>query len=510
MLALLPTVLWLRWGPASGNWGEQLTPLPDAVEYVAGAQSLAETGRYFLQLGPWQVQPRYPPGLSLLIAPAVRLGIGGDQLWRVAALFEWGVVVILALGARALVLRLVPGARWTALLAGLGAAATWLLSPLLSTQGSFVVSDQPTLLVVLLGGLAAAYGVTAKRGGAAWALAGFATGLAATMRAVEGPFLVIALLPLALETLRRSTARRTLRLAALYCLGAVLPLLLAAGVIHRSGFPATRWSTYSYWESGTFYSLDHTFSLHNAVEGGVPILDGEGVRRRIPHAVFVAQVLAGWPGLFVFDYLGYFWPALALASALWLASRLRATTPGAGPYLLSAALWTLLHVVLAAIFVWPVSRLLLAAFALSTVAYWTAIGVAWTGGRGPRALSTAAATLALAGGLWLTVDRVRVSPPYEEVNRATRQAFATWIAKQPDIARERVPFDSVRAQALGLLNRENLARIRSWGPLGESWHFSVLHANGYVCFQRGYGWYLDATLRPAEAPGGADRAGAER
>ena len=30
-LLLLPLVLFVCWGPAAGNWGEQLTPWPDAA-----------------------------------------------------------------------------------------------------------------------------------------------------------------------------------------------------------------------------------------------------------------------------------------------------------------------------------------------------------------------------------------------------------------------------------------------------------------------------------------------
>ena len=56
-------------------------------EYAAEAQSLARTGQAFLQVGPYRVRPRYPPGWPLLLAAAIRSGVAGRDLWRITALF---------------------------------------------------------------------------------------------------------------------------------------------------------------------------------------------------------------------------------------------------------------------------------------------------------------------------------------------------------------------------------------------------------------------------------------
>jgi hypothetical protein len=37
-------------------------PRPDALEYAASAQAIAQAGEYYLQVGPLRVPPRYPPG----------------------------------------------------------------------------------------------------------------------------------------------------------------------------------------------------------------------------------------------------------------------------------------------------------------------------------------------------------------------------------------------------------------------------------------------------------------
>jgi len=497
--ALLPAVLAFRWGPSAGNWGEQLMPWPDAGEYAAGAQSLAETGRYFLRIGPWEVQPRYPPGFSMLIAPALVLGLPGDQLWRVAAFFEWGLVALLLLGTRTCVLRLAPDARVAAGLAGAGAAATWLAAPMISTHGSSLMSDQPTLLIATLGGLAAHRAHTSRRAVCGWCLvAGLAMGLTTAMRLAEGILLAGSILVL-LCSRRASPTPRLARASCVLLLGAGLGAvsLFTCWILDRSGFPPTRWSTYALWEPENFYSLDRVFSHEHAFEGTIPLVDASQTRRRVPNAQVVTQVLLGVPGLLLWEYVGYFWPAVGLIAAVWLARALMSRSPPLAAFVRAAGAWSLAHVALALVFIWPTPRILLSALLLQTLALWTAIGVAWSRRRLAKALAGTLAVTMIIASLWLIDRRLGSSWRHEDLNAATRNAVAAWLEASQDGEPAPVPFDSVRAQALGLLSGRDIGTLR-WGDLRETWHFRVLRHNGYLCYRRGYGWHLDDVLRPVE------------
>src|ERR1700709_461961 len=102
---VVPLALAARWTGDAGQKGARFSPAPDTVEYAAEAQSIARTGQIFLQIGPYRVRPRFPPGWPLLIAPAIRAGMQGRELWRITAIFgallAWllGVVAAVATGA---------------------------------------------------------------------------------------------------------------------------------------------------------------------------------------------------------------------------------------------------------------------------------------------------------------------------------------------------------------------------------------------------------------------------
>ena len=513
-IALLALVLALRWGPLAGNWGEQLTPWPDAAEHVAGAQAIAESGNYFLQLGPWRVQPRYPPGFSLLLAPALRAGLPGDQAWRLGALFEWGIVLLLAVGTMALTRRFAPLAdpgrrrragRW----AGAGAAATWLLSPIAATQGSFVVSDQPTLLVVLLGGLAMARGAAGQTPAASlwWAASGLLIGLAAAMRVIEGVITLVALAPVVWVFARRAGGRRAAAALPSFVAAAAIPAALTCWLLARTGFAPTRWSTYAIWEPWSSYSFGRMFRWLHLTHGSLWVVDAEGVSRGLPNGRVVTQVLAGWPGLSEFHYVGFLWPALGAAAAVWGARALRRIEPGLGPWCLALGLYVVLHLATALFFVWPLPRLLLGVFLIQTLAFWAAVAAAFARGeKALRPIAFLAALAVLTSGVALLVGRAQGYAPFDEENQATRRAVADWLARQPDASpRDKVPFDSVRAHALGLLSADQLARVSVWGSLRESWHFGVLRRHGFVCRIPGYGWDLDPAIRPrGPGEGGAE------
>ena len=110
VLVVAPLALAARWQWAATPDGRQLRPRPDALEYAAAAQAIAAEGRYYLQIGPYQVRPRYPPGWPMVLAGAVRLGLAGDRLWQVAGVFGAGLASLLALLAASAAWRLA-GAR---------------------------------------------------------------------------------------------------------------------------------------------------------------------------------------------------------------------------------------------------------------------------------------------------------------------------------------------------------------------------------------------------------------
>jgi hypothetical protein len=98
---VVPLALAARWGGDAEAKGSRFHPWPDTVEYAAEAQALARTGHAFLQVGPYRVRPRYPPGWPLLLAAAIRLGVEGRDLWRITGLFGAALAWLLAMVAAA-------------------------------------------------------------------------------------------------------------------------------------------------------------------------------------------------------------------------------------------------------------------------------------------------------------------------------------------------------------------------------------------------------------------------
>lgn len=154
VLVVAQLALAARWRWAATADGAQLRPRPDALEYAAAAQAIAAEGRYYLQVGPYQVRPRYPPGWPMVLAGALQLGVAGDRLWRVTGVFGAGLASLLALVAASAVWRL---ARLTgrqdvrtaagALAAGLVVGVGWALAPAAVAVGRAALGDEPAALV---------------------------------------------------------------------------------------------------------------------------------------------------------------------------------------------------------------------------------------------------------------------------------------------------------------------------------------------------------------------------
>lgn len=232
---------YLRWTPRA--LVEDLRPWPDAIEYEGAARSLAEGGGYLLWIGDLGYPPRYPPGLSLLIAGSMPLvgSAPGCGIW---------VVLASALAAIAGTYALACAAAGPT--AGIVAALLLATSPLHVPWSRAVMSDVPASAAVAW--LAAWIVVLLKRraGVLEHVALGLACGLAVSIRqplAMVAPAacIIVALLSAGTPRVR---ARNTIVLAAGIVLG-VLPLMWLNTELF--GHPLS--SGYGYWVPGAMFSL---------------------------------------------------------------------------------------------------------------------------------------------------------------------------------------------------------------------------------------------------------------
>lgn len=243
LAAVLALALGLRWTTLAQV--EDLRPWPDALEYEEAARSLIEGRGYLLWRADDAYPPRYPPGLSLLIAASLPF-VGsalGSGIWVVLASALAAVAGAHALG------RAVAGF-WCGLVAALLVAT----SPLHVQWSRAVMSDVPASAAMVW--LALGVVVALRRGaGASGLLAlGVAAGLAASLR-----YSVLAVVPAGAIVLAcggrgdlGERARRALALLAGVLLG-VLPLLCSNAELYGSPLR----DGYAYWVSGDLVSASY-------------------------------------------------------------------------------------------------------------------------------------------------------------------------------------------------------------------------------------------------------------
>jgi hypothetical protein len=363
-----------RWSWGANQDGPNFEPKPDAVEYAASAMALAQTGRFYLQVGPVEASPHYSPGWPATLAAALALGADPRQVWRLTGLL--GAALAVALGGTAgwaaAALHLgggepaFRGGLVASLLGGLG----WALAPCAVAVGRTVLSDEPAAcaafaaLLLLLAGLARAgaagaggagsllgsedrerrakaasvsaasasvagagraeaagraaglaRAASAGRGShpALWCgAAGLAFGVAAAYRPVEGVLLAApALLLLACAARGLRSPRAWLPLAAAWCAGAAAPAALVGALLVRSGRSPFAWTGYGFWWPSGAQHLGEAFSWANA------------------WSAEPALALLGLPGPPADWYLVRFWPLLAPLAAAWLWRAARAGASGA-------------------------------------------------------------------------------------------------------------------------------------------------------------------------------------
>jgi 4-amino-4-deoxy-L-arabinose transferase-like glycosyltransferase len=485
---VVPLAIWARWNGSMEPKGSLFHPRPDSLEYAAEAQALARSGEVYLQVGPHRVRPRYPPGWPMLIAVAVRLGVPGQSLWRITALFGAALAWLAAwLAARATAALRAPREPSGAapLLAGLLAGCVWALTPIAVDLGQTLMSDEPAALASVACLVLTGAGLLRGERSGPWMLAGgLAFGLAAAMRSVVAALLVPPVAVFLLAVARRSGLRAALRRSLPWALGAAIFPALTILVLARSGWPALEWSGYHFWTPQRFDRLSSTFHLRYALSPDVrfpKMVEG----RPLSHLELAARILLGWPGLGIRHYLGIVWPALGWLAAIPL---LRAARSKGGAVAEAAVwiapsllLWTAGHAVVFSLYFYPASRFYLAPLALCLVLFAAGCGLGLARRQaGSRLLAAAAAALVLALTVWRFVDlRNERLPPLPR--ERTRAKLTRWLQRGDDGRAGRfIPFDPVHAQALGLLTPEIAAGIREWGELPETLHVRRLRANGFL------------------------------
>jgi hypothetical protein len=520
-----------RWSWGANQDGPNFEPKPDAVEYAASAMALAQTGRFYLQVGPVEARPHYSPGWPATLAAALALGADPRQAWRLTGLLGAALAVSLGGAAGWAAAALHPGGGEpafrgglvAALLAGLG----WALAPCAVAVGRTVLSDEPAAcaafaaLLLLLAGLARAGAAGAGAAGsllgsedrerrakpasvsaasasvagagraeaagraaglaraastgrgahpALWCgAAGLAFGVAAAYRPVEGVLLAApALLLLACAARGLRSPRAWLPLAAAWCAGAAVPAALVGALLVRSGRSPFAWTGYGFWWPSGAEHLGAAFSWANA------------------WSAEPALALLGLPGLPADWYLVRFWPLLAPLAAAWL---WRAARAGASADsrrrlalwgLAALAIWTLCRVVVFACYFASAARFFLPAQAVVLLLLAAALGLAAASGpprRRAARLAAAVCLLATFAGSFASYRRQIDADP----RARTYRAFNRWIQlTDEERAGREVPFDPLDAQALGLLDPATVADVHQWGKLPPTYHVRRLRKKGLL------------------------------
>ncbi len=242
---LLGFALLLIAGTGFAN-GQELWPMPDAVEYAAVAVNLDRGLGPVLHFAGNTYPSRYTIGYPLMLAAAYPLlGNRPERLCLVTALTA--LVAIAGL----YILTLWAFDRPSAVLAGLLLAT----SPHFLGLSTCVMSDVPALAVVVLAALAFLY-AEEKESLVASALCGLLAGLAITIRVTNGAILAGMLAAVLLVRPRRLQFARVVAFAVGFI---AFPGLQAWINLHYFGSPFS--SGYVFWWPGAYESVFTTFEL---------------------------------------------------------------------------------------------------------------------------------------------------------------------------------------------------------------------------------------------------------
>jgi hypothetical protein len=439
----------VRWAGPASPLGPAFMPRRDALEYGAAAQGIAQAGRYFLQLGPFEVQPLHAPGWPMLVAAATRAGLAASEAWRLAGAGGALTAAVLAVLAGLWTRRLRPLAVWAPRLAALAAGGLWAFAPLPAYHGSVLLSDEPAVLI----GMATLLLTSSARDLSAAALAGSGLALLAAMRPASAVLLAPALL---------IAAKHGGRLRALAAgTGSALPVFALVGwLLYRSGYEPWHWTAFELWNPDLFGRLgnylDPRFAIAGSAHGGAS------------HLVAGLSTLLGLgvPASIRQEPLefGLLWPAVGWLVAAWLAWRFeqRALVWAVGS-------WVGATLAFHSSFYWLTPRYYLPL--LWVPALGAGVGLGWLAGH-PNVRARAAA--AIAAVLLLAVStfsfrRYANHPFPAPVLTANALVVDAWI-RQTDAERatRTIPFDPLEAQALGLLGPDRLGGVQAWGELPDT------------------------------------------
>jgi 4-amino-4-deoxy-L-arabinose transferase-like glycosyltransferase len=278
---LLGFALLLIVGRGFGS-GEELWPIPDAVEYAAVAVNLDRGLGPVLHFGGNSYPCRYTIGYPLILAAAYPLlGRKPERLCMVTALMA--LVAIAGL----YILTLWAFHRPSAILAGLLLAT----SPHFLVLSTCVLSDVPALAVVVLAALAFLY-AEGKESLVASVLCGLLAGLAVIIRVTNVAILVGMLAAVLLVRPRRLQFARAMAFAIGF---AAFPVLQARVNFHYLGSPLS--TGYVFWQPESYNSVFTPFELRSLFVPADPSY-------RHGNLVSYALAMLGLDGLFGQTNLG--------------------------------------------------------------------------------------------------------------------------------------------------------------------------------------------------------------
>ena len=284
LLAVLLVAGLLRW--TTPDRAADLRPWPDALEYEEAARSLNAGRGYLLWIGSDAYPPRYPPGMSLLIAATMPI-LGRDA--------GVGIFVVLAGALAAVAGAYAAGAAAGGFVCGVVAALLLAIAPLHVQWSRAVMSDVPASAAVVWLAVAVMGLLRRRAGPVAHLLLGVACGLAGTLRYTAWVVVPAACAAVALcgDGTRGERLRRVAALLAGAALG-VLPLLW----LNARTFGSPFHDGYGYWVRDPEMLLERAFEPHeNGAGANLPFLlrqiFGLGTLYSLPAAVLLVLGTAG-------------------------------------------------------------------------------------------------------------------------------------------------------------------------------------------------------------------------